>query len=77
MKKVNKKMNFTSHRKSSFVTKITCLFYIIFTIMSIACHEFSNLGVIIQEIITYTILGLMLKVGVNSINLKELKEIFD
>ena len=77
MKKVNKKMNLRRKTKSSFITKITCLLYIIFVIMSIACHEISNLGVLIQEIITYTILGLMLRVGVSSINLKELRELFD
>lgn len=75
--KTNKKMNLRRNTKSSFINKITCLLYIIFAMMSIACHNITNLGVLIQEIITYTILGLMLKVGVNSINLKELKEFFD
>ena len=70
--KTNKKMNLRRKTKSSFVTKITCLLYIIFVIMSIACHNITNLGDLMLELITYTILGVMLIVGANNIDIKEI-----
>ena len=70
--KTNKKMNLRRKTKSSFVTKITCLLYIIFAMMSIACHNITNLGDLMLELITYTILGAMLIVGANNIDIKEI-----
>ena len=70
--KTNKKMNLRRKTKSSFVTKITCLLYIIFVMMSIACHNITNLGDLMLELITYTILGAMLIVGANNIDIKEI-----
>ena len=73
---IQKKNHLKIKRISSFVKKLTMLLYIAIVVLSIFHHEFTNIYDVISELIVYTILGLMLYVVIDSIDINEFKDFF-